>query len=416
MNAAFIIAEYNPFHNGHEYHIKKTISELQPDAVICIMSGHFTQRGSAAICDKWSRARMALLAGADLVLELHPVYACSSAEYFARGALMTAALTGIGGWLSFGAEHPDLSLFSDLAAILNDEPGRFKEVISDLLKKGLPYAAARQRALTECYFADSHRDKISRGELAAAIKSPNNILAIEYIRAIKSLNLPITPVAVPRTAEAGTADATEIRDWIRGSAAPNRGILQVRDVTPVYAAALLSTEFSLGRGPVFDDCFFTQLYAIIRRGGPGLLRTYRDVGEGLENRLYDAVLTSGSYDEVLEKTSAKRYPKSRIRRILTNVLLGCGGGEPQAIGAEKGPPYLRVLGFTDAGRKLLSVPDAGAPIITNYKKAAGYGERAKRFMELESRATDIFVKAFANAGFRNSGQDFIRAPARINVT
>jgi len=438
MTAAYIIAEYNPFHKGHEYHIKTTRDALRPDAVVCIMSGHFTQRGSAAISDKWSRARMALRGGADLVFELHPVYACSSAEYFARGALMSVAALGAGGWLSFGAENTDLSLISNVADILNDEPAIHKAELADKLDKGYSYAAARQRALSRSYPAAY---KISPGnihtvknELAALMKAPNNILAIEYVRAVKSLGLPLTPFAVRR---GGYPGAACIRDGFRAryqtvnesfhrlaqSAAANGRFNDKYDeciaepihigALPDYSHAILGAEFSLGRGPVFDESFYPIITAIIRRGAPEDMLGYNDVGEGLENRLYRAALAAPDYTGLIRLAAARRYPMSRVRRIYTRILLGYTKTALTAVNAEEGPPYLRVLGFNETGRKFLSGLKTGVPVITSYKRLKTAGARARDFMGLEARATDIYATAFQNPEFHAAGQDFTRNPARL---
>lgn len=422
MNAAFIVAEYNPLHNGHAYHIAKTKSVLRPDALVCVMSGDFTQRGSAAVADKFARTRMALHAGVDLVLELHPVYACSSAEGFARGALLTAASLGAGGWLSFGAECADLDVLTDISQILIEEPVQFKDRLHASLGSGKPFAAARQDALAECYR--------QLPDIASILKAPNNILAIEYIKAIKSLRLPFAPIAIPRSEESGYLSASDIRAAIREMCRdlPHPGQAPATCETaykmqlsflplPESTAALLASEFAIGRGPVFDESFFTRLVFIIQREGAESLRGYRDVGEGLENRIYAAAYAARSYDELINMCASKRYPKSRIRRILTNVLLGygakapagCAGVNPDAAG----PPYLRVLGFTQTGRSLLAKSEPKVPIITNYKKLTQAGIRARTFMKFESTATDIYAAAFQNPAFHGAGQDFIRGPAII---
>jgi len=450
VTAAFIVAEYNPFHNGHAYHLKKTAGDLQPDAIVCIMSGHFTQRGSASVSDKWSRARMALRAGADLVVELHPAYACSSAEFFARGALLTASGFNTGGWLSFGAECADLALMTNIAGILNDESAFFKKILAESLKQGMSFAAARERALTDCYsvqHAGASGGKPGARGVAAILKAPNNILAIEYIRAIKSLDLPFTPYAVPRatTRDCGMPEpfeyktdmarpkalylgASEIRSRLRGGwgsefydgmsaeyedANIDGGISGYIASLPDYARALLKSEFSLGRGPVFDEEFYPRLDTIIKRGGADMLLSYADVGEGLENRIYDSVTKARYYEELVDGVATKRYPKSRVRRILTRVLLGYCAAELEGAGLEGGPPYLRVLGFTDSGRRLLSRIKPALPVITNYKQLSRAGERAKIFMDLEARATDIYASVFQNPCFRTAGQDYIRGPAQI---
>ena len=429
MTAAFIIAEYNPFHKGHEYHINATKEALRPDAVVCVMSGHFTQRGSAAISDKWSRARMALHAGADLVLELHPAYACSSAEYFARGALMTVSALGAEGWLSFGAENTDMQLITNIAQILNDEPVLFKSVLTYSLSNGLSYAAARQRALLSCYPGiygiPVGAAGNARQRLAVFLKAPNNILAVEYVKAIKFLALHLEPYAVQRGEYPG---ASVIRDSIRGlydfandrvpskeagSEMPSAPGASGLGALPGYSQALLSAEFSMGKGPVFDDCFFPQIVSAVRRGAPECLLGYHDVSEGLENRLYRAAQMAGSYGELIHLATTRRYPMSRVRRVFARVLLGYTKAALDGIGLPAGPPYLRALGFSANGQKYLSGLKPAVPVITSYKHLRGVGGRAQAFMELEARSTDIYAAAFQNPAFRIAGQDFTRNPVRL---
>ena len=447
MTAAFIIAEYNPFHNGHEYHIKQTICALKPDAVVVVMSGAFTQRGSAAIADKWSRARSALQAGADLILELHPVYACSSAEYFARGALSTAASLNVDGWLSFGAECADPDVLRALGKILVTEDERYKRTLNAMLDKGVSFAAARCEALIErCLDKSAGLSAVygfSRNDLYDIIKSPNNILAIEYIKAIDAAGISLKPFAVRRAAcddgdlgfasasavrQAACADsrhifvsASEIRNEIAGFVQKNIYDLLVMfdestvisDSMPYYSKFMLNNEFGLGRGPVLDEMFYRQICAVVRRGDAKTLLSYPDVGEGLENRLYRASLDSGSYTELLEGASAKRYPKSRIRRIFTRILLEYTTDSIDRLNAGDGPPYLRVLGFTENGRRLLAHASPKVPVIANFKRLNRADARSKAFMELESRATDVYVTAYQNPAFRAGGQDYIRGPAYI---
>ena len=479
MNAAFIIAEYNPFHYGHAYHIATTREKLRPDALVCIMSGHFTQRGSAALVDKWSRARMALHGGADLVLELHPVYACSSAETFARGALMTISLLGVRGWLSFGAEYANLQVLCDLAKIMNDESELFKTLLSEALGNGQSYAAARQIALVECYMqsaARNHDCSVTKNELNVILKGSNNILAIEYLRAIQSLGLPYTPCPLPRAvsvssgngigdmigSKGSTGDmggsigsrtsvnssefeetarnktfehdacplyksASIIREEYRRVYCKNAFINTLKtcgqtvssnddllhDAMPEYSRALIETEFALGRGPIFDESFFPFISALLKREGAAVLRGFIDVNEGLENRIYDAALQATSYDKLIDMSATRRYPKSRIRRILMRFMLGYDEAMLKTIRAGEPPPYIRVLGFNDAGQKMLASCKPEAPLITNFKTLKHSGSRSLDFMRLDARATDIYAMGFQNPYHHTAGQDFLRGPARL---
>ena len=443
MKAAFIAAEYNPLHFGHVYHISKTRSDLSPDAVVCIMSGHFTQRGSAAIADKWSRARMALHAGADLVLELHPVYALSSAEGFARGAVATASQLGAGGWLSFGAECPDMVLLQQLSAILAEEPALFKESLRIALDKGESFAAARQKALADCYtaarsgsargaanadmtrgavYADMTRGAAcgaaDRSVINSIIRAPNNILALEYIKAITTLGADLIPHAVQRNR--GCPSAAQIRTALYESGAVYEDLLNPGTAAklpsplsflPDYTRALLISEFSAGRGPVFDGAFYPQIQSVIRGRDADVLLAFGDAGEGLHNRIFRSAAISSCYDEFIENAASRRFPKSRVRRAAARALLGFNTDCLNSPLTEGGPPYLRVLGFTNAGRRLLAESPPRVPAVSNFKQIYKIGERAREFMRLEARATDIYAAAFQNPAFRVSGQDYLRGPA-----
>ena len=188
MKIAGIIAEYTPFHNGHAYHLDQVRKKTNADYLIIVMSGDFMQRGVPAMLDKYNRAKMALMNGADLVLELPCLYACSSAEYFANGAVTLLNNLGVVDSIGFGCENDNLQTLQKVASLLTDEPAEYSRVLQNSLRNGLAYPVARNIALNEC-LNDLSNDK-------SLLSSPNNILAVEYLKALYKLNSTITPVAI----------------------------------------------------------------------------------------------------------------------------------------------------------------------------------------------------------------------------
>ncbi|NTV90828.1 MAG: nucleotidyltransferase family protein, partial [Clostridiales bacterium] len=270
MSVLGIIAEYNPFHNGHLYHLRKSRLLTGARYVVCVMSGNFIQRGGPAIADKWSRAEMALSCGADLVIELPAVYAMSSAEYFAGGGVSLLNSLGIVDFLSFGSECGNLDEMKTLAEILSSEPAEYKAFLKDALDTGISYPAARESALMKYLSRTSCNGFPDEAlKLAGIIKSPNNILGIEYLKAIMRTGSVIKPVTVGRTGSAynseelqGTmSSATAIRkslqslwpEYMKGSMTAKAVLAEspLAETLPTESLEILLREFEAGRGPVF---------------------------------------------------------------------------------------------------------------------------------------------------------------------
>ena len=422
MKAAYIIAEYNPFHNGHLFQIDWTRQALHPDVVACIMSGNFTQRGSPAIVDKWARTKMALESGADLVVELHPVYAMASADYFAMGAVGTAAQFGVPGWLSFGAEAgPEaMELLSEIGKLLATEPEPFKSRLAFYLGQGFSFARARASAAADCYTAQhTVRGETYKRQVIDLLTRPNNILAIEYLKALHRIQTTIQPYVIKRI---GGDDRAEAVSGSYVGAAAIRQVLEhatsglpqeLAEIMPASACRVLAEEMAQSRGPVFQSDYFLQLTTILRRMDTEQIRRYPDVTEGLENRIAAEARTAGDFEMLVDAVSSKRYPKARIRRILSAILLGFDNGTLERLSAKAGPPYIRVLGFNSAGRQMLSYAKetSAVPVITRFaalKKSDC--PRTKAFVQLEARATDIYITAFREQRERCGGSDFLRGP------
>jgi len=323
LKTAGIICEYNPFHTGHKYHIDHIKQEF--DAVVCIMSGSFVQRGGVAIYDKWTRARSALENGADLVLELPVKYALSSAEGFAEGGIRILDSTGVIDALCFGSESGDIQELTSCAKALLSESPEISQKIKTFMNEGLPYAKARAMAY----------DGILDTNL---LSQPNNILAIEYIKAILKSGSRLKPITLKRKGAGyhdeeaidGFASATLLREKIRGG----------EDVSTF-------TPYDLLASVTYDVNRLTNVFKYkLRTQGEYAFSGIADMEPGLANRFLNE-LDRDSIADIVDAVKTKRYALTRLRRIVARVLLGLTEDT-------KAPDYIRVLGMTSKGKELLS--------------------------------------------------------------
>lgn len=355
-----IIAEYNPFHTGHRHHIETASRDLEADAVVAVMSGSFVQRGEPAVYDKWSRARSALCGGVDLVLELPAYFSLKSAEGFARGGVSILNSLGVIDYLSFGSEHGSLSELRSVSDLLDDEPPLFRESLNKNLKSGLSFASARERAIKA---VNPHGYDI--------VKEPNNILAIEYLKAIKKTGSSIIPHTIKRAGagynslvpENGFASATAIRKMLEDGADCSRFL-----PCPAHKKAVFMNDF--------EKLILYAVAATPKRA----LASVPDTGDGLLERLSGSC--ASSLEELLAKIKTRRLPLSRIKRVIMNILIG------NDLPADLPPSYIRVLGFNDKGAALLKYAKRRAllPIIS---KPSAY-KSDDPIWRLENRATDIY--------------------------
>lgn len=371
MTAAGIVAEYNPFHKGHAHHVKRTKELLGPEcAVVCVMSGHWVQRGDCALADKWTRAAAALEGGVDLVLELPTVWACASAETFARGAVEILHATGVVNTLSFGSECADLPALRRAASCLGEE--RYAQLLRDGVSAGLPFPVARQKAV----------ERLIGPELASCLSRPNDNLGIEYLRALPNN---MDAVTVPRIGvghDGGVAGGF-------ASASHLRGLL--REGNAAQAAPYLTQAWN---GPFADlsrieRAILAKVRAMDRTDWAAL----PDSGdaEGLPDRMKSAASSASSLAQLLEEAKTKRYTMARLRRLVTWAFLGLSAADRPAH-----PPYLRVLGCSLRGRRLLAQMrfSASLPVLTKPAHVRALPENARRLFVLESRFTDLYGLCF----------------------
>lgn len=335
MKVCGIICEYNPFHNGHKYQIDILKQNYGFDAVVCLMSGNYTQCGDIAIFDKNIRTRAALKCGADLVLELPAIHAMQTAEVFARNAVYILSESGIIDYLAFGAEYADTSILKKIAELLAFEPARFKDALKSELDFGKPFFTARAVAV----------ERMLGKSAAEIIAEPNNILAVEYIKSLLRFESGIEPVAVKRVysehndnnISGEISSATAVRDALYS------GDDRAYDALPqnlirLYKNADIHNIENLN----------AAIISKIMLSNPKNLKDISDIGEGLENKLISAACASHSFFELCENIKSKRYAHSRIRRIVLSAFLDITKKD-----AATPPQYIKILDFNDTGRELL---------------------------------------------------------------
>lgn len=411
MNVLGIIAEYNPFHNGHLYHLLKSRELINPDYVICVISGHFTQRGEPALIDKWLRAESAIRSGIDLVLELPSAYATQTAELFAYGGVQILNHTGVVTHLSFGSEVGKIAPLAELSKLFNNEPWAFRKYLKHYLHKGFSFPKARFFALKH-YLEESN--SVSFGEdIKISILNPNSILAIEYLKALENTKSQIVPITVKRAEtsyhdteiKGKVASATSIRREIKTNSHSN--LLNL--VLPKDSYNILKKAMAEGRGPIHHDDFEQLAFGFLRSSAADEIYTWMDIEEGLENRIKRSAIQARNIHEFFDKAKTKRYVRTRLQRILIHGLLGLTKDKVSKFNNAGGPQYLRILGFSSRATPLLRMlkKKATLPIIT---KTAHYNRLNNTILEemldMDILASDLYFLAMDNTALRVGGHDF----------
>jgi len=373
-----IIAEYNPFHSGHLYHIDMARRQSGANAVIAVLSSNFVQRGEPAFLEKRTRTEMALLHGVDLVIELPALYSSHNAGVFARGAVDTLASTGVVTHISFGMESPE-KVNEGLLDILLREPDSFKSALACYLKKGYSFAESRSRA-AEALFPGA-QDILSK---------PNNTLAFSYLLRIREKNYPIIPVPTRRIGEAYHStepgmlpSATAVRLALK----ENR--MEILEKLPQESARLIERDIQGGRCLLSDHYYWRILRSVIIRLEAHEIRGFAEMSEGLEHRILDKAKKSVSLQEFVDSCASRRYPRTRIQRHLVHILLGLRQ-EDNRRAERMSPPYMKILGMNDRGKDLLRrmTTTSSAPVVYRHKKFPESFE--KTVADFEYRACGIW--------------------------
>ena len=416
MKAVGLVTEYNPFHNGHLYHLNKAMELTGADISVAVMSGDFVQRGEPAVLDKYTRASMALNSGVNLVVELPVNYAVSSAESFAAGALKVLDYIKADS-IAFGSESGNIERLSKLAHILCDNEDTLYKEISKYTANGISYAAARQKVV----------EKLTDKDTAAMLTSSNNILAVEYLKAIIKNNYAIKPYTIKRQGD--SYNDTDIRSEY-ASATALRGNLKADNISkyiPVKAGLILSSNTNYIYPDDITEALFTRLLGILFASSydknvfiENVMR-YPDVNKEIAGRLYKSAMDmitrtvpqgaeskdngAFSFGSLCEHIKTKEVPLSRIKRALVRITLGL---DKKHMEKYSNAPYIRVLGFDKKGQEYLSYirKTVEVPLIT---KTADY----KEMLLDDIHAANIYNMIVAGKyGVKELG-DFVRGPVRV---
>ena len=344
MKIVGLIAEYNPFHNGHQYHIEKAREITSADAVIVVMSGNFVQRGTPAIMPKHLRTEAALKGGASVVIELPVCYATGSAEYFAYGAVSIFEKLGCIDSICFGSECGNIEVLQDLAKIIHDEPKQYKESLSLYLRQGDSFPLARQKAM---------KDFLKSNVADSILGEPNNILGIEYLKALYRLDSKIKPYTIQRVGshyhddylQKSYSSASAIRKAM--SQTMELDEFDIENQMPTSCASLIKEAYGQ-RYPIYANDFSLLLkYKLLTENKKSLME-YADVSEELANRILNRLNDYVSFEQFCELLKTKEMTYARISRALIHILLDIKNEDLSEI------TYARVLGFRDDDSEVLS--------------------------------------------------------------
>jgi len=383
--ACGIVVEYNPFHNGHLYHLHNSKEITGSDTVIAVMSGNFVQRGEPAVIDKFMRIKSALINGVDMVLELPLPYAAASAEIFAKAACSILSKTNIVDKMCFGSETGEIEPLYVIAKHLSNEESSFQRVLRRELAKGLSFPAARAAAVAAAL------DKTHPG-ISCAINTPNNILAVEYLKSIIKENLPITPFTFKR--QGGEHNSASFSNSYASATAIRRHLHEYKDINelmpfmPKESFEILNTEHLKGAVNHMDKFSHFFHFALQNtKPKPDTLSDICGLSFDMQNRLIAAAQDNFNIYDVIRAAKAKNYTHAALRRAVLSVVLGINRKFLYSP-----VPYIRVVGLRRNRKDLLHSlhKNASLPIITNLKYAHKLPEDARIMLEMEIAATKIY--------------------------
>ncbi|MDO4869787.1 MAG: nucleotidyltransferase family protein [Bacillota bacterium] len=398
MNVLGITAEYNPFHNGHAYHLEKSKELASADISVAVMSGNFTQRGEPAMADKWIRSRDAVKCGVDVVFELPFIFACNRAPVFAAGgvdALIRAGATHI----SFGCESKEPAELSEAARRLCHEEAKLNVYTTRYMMDGLSHARAYDAAVEYVIGKDT----------AALLRKPNNILAVEYLKRMdhwREKGVDVVPLPVTRkgsgyhdvNADGGYAGASAIREIFRAYMEGDEGSLELfKTLVPAEVAGWMcdqdTAKEACGSPGQTDERYYQILKALLVRSTPKELAQIYCVGEGIENKMVGEIIKANDLQTFMDWMVSKRYTAAAVRRLMVYILMGIDRREGDMLTdtLHTGMPYLRVLAASDAGRShIKSLKEQDVPVITNVNKQRPVEHLAGLLLDLDIKASDMY--------------------------
>ncbi|WP_315168615.1 nucleotidyltransferase [Metaclostridioides mangenotii] len=447
MNILGLIVEYNPFHNGHLFHLNESKKKTNSTHTIAVMSGNFLQRGEPAILDKHTRAEMAVRAGVDLVVELPTLYACQSAELFSQGAITTLDSLNCVNSICFGSEVGDIGVLYTIAEILSSEPLEFKTFLKSYLDLGMLFPVARSKALID-YIEKIKHDDNNTGEEAAyfskystflddvddiekVLNNPNNILGIEYIKRLIKLNSSIQPQTIKRIqSEYNSTDitgnissATAIRNKLKNicifdsnnkstvdsgnsSAIYYNDILDsLIDTMPYTSYKILKDKLKENIPLMYDEMFFNSLKTSVFRD-KDKLSDFFEVNEGIENKIYTEAFSANNTYDLVNSVKSKRYTMTKVKRIINNILLGITKDEIKIAKEIDKMPYIRILAFNNKGREIIKEikNNSNINIINKFSNIEFFlnDPTFKTFIESDIKASNIYNAVY----FKRIGNKF----------
>lgn len=372
MKTAGIVAEYNPFHNGHLYQLKKTKEETGADFIVIVMSGDFVQRGFPAFLSKWERVKMALSCGADLVVELPTRYATASAEFFAAGAIALLENTGTD-CFCFGSESGDIRSMEKIADYIHKDCDDFNKAIAQFTKSGLSYPAARSQALLSCF----PKNEVS--DLSSLLSSPNNILGIEYLKALYRFQSKMTPYTIQRVCtgyhEADISSASKEQMIINSATAIRNAVQTENNLDPIRQSMPLSALEVLENlpsdlFPISPDALSDFLFYKLQTTSPEQLTEYMDISPDLARTIFNKRNNFENFTQFSQLLKSRQLTQTRINRALLHLILNLKNYTLKGLTAKETVPYVRVLGFRKSAACIMKrAKENGIPVITKLADA-----------------------------------------------
>ncbi len=394
MKVIGVIAEYNPFHNGHQYQLETLRKETNADYIIIAMSGNFLQRGVPALCHKHYRAQMALIGGADLVLELPCIYATASAELFATGGISLLGSTGVVNTLGYGIEHNQPNLLRALVNTLVHEPNAYREKLSSLQKEGLSFPSARAKTL--CEIIPSYSEK----EINEFLALPNNILALEYEKALVLWNASHTPISSHPIQRIGNHYHDTVATTTYASATAIRNLLfenggSIEKLTPYLPmeSLYLLKNYYTKKELLSENAISSMLYLRLLEYAPYGYEQFADCNRELSKKIQNHLPQYTGFKNFCRILKSKELTYTRISRVLLHILLQIKKEDYAYAFAQSSAPYLRILGFRKDASPLLSEikKRASAPMISKVADAPKYlPENTYRIFEKDLYAASLY--------------------------
>lgn len=412
MKTVGFIAEYNPFHNGHLYHLNQSKKITDANYSVCVMSGNFVQRGEPSIIDKWTKAKMAVDNGIDLIIELPIVYSIQSAEIFAYGSMSLLNLLGIIDYVAFGSEIGEIKILDDFANIFNAEPPLYKKFLKKHLNEGYSFPQSRNYALKK-YLKEINREEYNIVD--DILKSSNNILAIEYLKALKKLNSDIIPITFKRIGsehnkknlDGNLSSASSIRNQLL-----NENIKSIKNTVPDITFQYLNEFYSkYGKFNSMEN-YSDILKYVLRNTDTDKIAKIMDVETGLENRIKKSSYSFNNEKDIINSIATKRYTLTRIQRIMIHLLLDLKENDFKKLNLY-GPRYIRILGTNEKGFYLINKikQKSVLPIITKFTDCLKYNDPSLlKMIDFDKKGTDLFFLPLEKKDMILTNLDYYTSP------